>query len=154
MKLTDHALDPERLKGIWWDYETGGPCETNTPHETHGCFLVVPSISSRLAVVLQELAQPHQETLRAALAPDATEEVQAAADALTVQLRARAQARCILVDWRNIEKPDGTPWPYSEDDAYAIFTERRWLAVAQVIVGWADATDAAKRREEVQAEGN
>lgn len=154
MKLSDHALDTERLEGIWWDYETGAQCDCNQPHETHGCFLVVPVIGSRFDAVVHEEQRPYLEAMRkkptdleAAAHRDAVEQIM-------VRVRARALAKTILLDWRNIEKADGSPWPYSEDDAAVLFTERRWLQVAKQIELWSMSTDAAKMREEEQARGN
>lgn len=153
MRLSDHELDPGRLSGIWWDYETGQQCDGNAPHAQHGCFLVVPAIASRYWTVMQDLQRPHLEARRQAFQSD-DPALRHASELVHAQLHAQAIAETILLDWRNIEKADGSPWPYSKHDAAALFAERKWLAVANQIAVWSGANDAALAREEEEAKGN
>ncbi len=147
MRLADHKLDVAKLAGIWWDWETQAPCEANKPHETHGCFLVVPVVASQFDVEAMREQVPYAEMLHK------REDAQAC-DAVLVRTRARALARTILLDWRNVEHADGTPWPYTVEAAESIFRDRCWLSVARQVEAWSMHTQAALAREEDKAKGN
>lgn len=147
-RFDDNALDPAMLDGIWWDFSTGAPCPDNRPHAEHGCFLVVPKIGSRFDAVLAEEQLPYIELLR-----KSGEDVELR-DKTLARCKAKAMARTILRGWANWQNADGSDMEFSEESAYRLLSDRRFLVYAEFVAECSVATHAARMREEVAAEGN
>src|SRR5574343_1698695 len=117
MNLDAILIDPDKLRGIWWYIQTQRPVPGNVAHEDHACVRIVPH-SAEFDAELARLYEPAlAERRRGADLPPS----------LHRRLRGEAMARCVLVDWRNIEV--GTPpqpVPYSFDKAVELLTETRW----------------------------
>lgn len=155
MRLDDHALDTTKLdEGVWWDFHTKEPCRDNKPHDSHGCFLIVPVIGSKFSTVVAEMWLPYAELARKKPSAAETEAHQTALEAAVATVQAKAIARCILKGWANWEAADGSPLVYSEAKAADILAERRFLALRQFIESAAANNAAALAREEQQAQGN
>lgn len=154
MRMADVALDTRKLEGVWWDFQTKEPCPGNKPHETHGCFLIVPHIGSRYDTALAEEQQPYLELIRRKPNDGERDAHATLVEDMLAKTSARAMARTLLRGWANWEKPDDTPLVWSEEEATRILGDRGYLAVRKFVESAASFNDAALAREEEQARGN
>lgn len=144
MRLTDELNLSKLDGGVWWNYSTKSTCPGNVPHPTDGCFLVIPHVGSRFAVVKEEMLLPYEALIREGKMPE--ERMRS--------LIAECVAKTLLRGWANWDDADGNPMPWSEAKATEILSDRRFLTYAHFVESAALSTKAALAREEEQAKGN
>jgi hypothetical protein len=144
-KLSDHAIDPKKLEGVWWDYERKSTCPGNRPTPGAGCLLIVPMVGNdAFHNALDERMTRHSGTLRDKVTPeDVKRKIRQAA-------WAESAAGRILRGWAGW---DDMP-TFTEAKAVELLTDIRWKAVAEFVVMASNSIDAALLREEEQAKGN
>lgn len=124
MNLDDVMVDPAKLAGVVWDFQTKAPCAGNQPHPQHICFKIVPQ-GAAFDSLMQELLEPFLlERRRGQVIP--AEVVR--------KLRAQAHAKVTVTAWWNLDM--GKPLvavPHSEAKVLELLTDPKWELVRRFV---------------------
>jgi hypothetical protein len=146
MKLSRFAVDPDKsLSGVWWDFQAQDRCAGDVPHAEHVCLRIAAAGNSNYRNAVARLRRERLPELRAG------GETAENADRQCVD---RALAETILTGWANVDRDDGTSWPYSAADAYAVLRDPQYAKVRHFVTDVAGLDDEYRKAEEAEAKGN
>lgn len=143
MDLKSFRADVTKIShGSWWNFERQSPCPSNIPHETEGCFLILPLFVGYERAV-EEARQPYLQEIREGKLSRDKE----------LAIRGLALAKTTLKNWVNISL-DGAPFPYSMDNAIALMASPEWEFIRSFVERVAETNANFLAKEEKEAEGN
>lgn len=129
--------------GTWFLHPSGEPIPG--PHPTDFCVCIAEADNPRYR---EARARLYREN-RVALAMGGE-----TADTLRKELEVRAQAETILLDWRNLIRPDGSQIPYTLEQGIEKLGQRRFWKFAQFVVDVSNVPLFYERKVEADAVGN
>lgn len=140
MKLSNHKLNPEKLSGIWYDYEVG---------EETARFLIArekkPAYQNSLLKILDDIEAEKRLNPKATQSTLLTKQAARVCDLL---------AEHILLDWAGLKDEAGQDIPYSRILARELVDSNKFPEIAEFIAAKSrdvDAYKGEKLAEDVEA---